>query len=89
MSNYSVTKNPEGGWNVKRIKDTDPHGHLWNGRDIPTEDDDGEMSRYGRCTKCGAVENTDESVVDCPNVLTYPDSSGVVSLPELSTIKHP
>lgn len=47
----------------------DPHGHLWNDKASPTRDDDGEWSSYAKCSKCGAIENTDESIKDCPNNL--------------------
>lgn len=58
-------------------KQADPHGHKWDALDVPTEDDDdGEYSSYARCVRCGAVENTDESILDCPGKLTYKDSEG-------------
>ncbi len=45
--------------------EADPHGHLWNDKDVPTLDDDGEYSSYAKCSKCGAIENTNESIMDC------------------------
>lgn len=51
----------------------DPHGHIWDDLDVPTPDDEGEMSSYAKCSRCGAVENTDESILDCtanPDLLT-------------------
>ncbi len=32
----------------------------------PTEDDEGDWTSYAKCRKCGAVENTDESIKFCP-----------------------
>jgi hypothetical protein len=54
----------------------DKHGHKWDDEDLPTLDDDGELSCYARCSRCGAVENTDESILKCPGVMTYKDSNG-------------
>ena len=51
--------------NVQGKKAVDLHGHVWNDLDKPTLDDDGEYSRYAKCSKCGAVENTEESIMDC------------------------
>ena len=48
-----------------RPKQPDPHGHLWNDKDVPTLDDDGEYSSYAKCSKCGAIENTEESIQNC------------------------
>lgn len=42
------------------------HGHLMNAKDIPTQDDGGEWGQYAKCSKCGAVENTDQSIQPCP-----------------------
>ena len=47
----------------------DPHDHLWNKKAPKTQDDDGEWSSYGMCSNCGAIENTDESIKDCPKSL--------------------
>lgn len=41
-------------------------GHQMDAKDVPTLDDDGEYSSYAKCSKCGAIENTDESVSVCP-----------------------
>lgn len=46
-------------------KSVDLHGHLWNAKDKPTLDDEGDYTSYAKCSRCGAVENTDESVQDC------------------------
>ena len=46
-------------------KEPDPYGHLWNDKDVPTLDDDGEYSSYAKCSKCGAIENTEESIQNC------------------------
>lgn len=43
----------------------DPHGHLWTDKDTPTLDDEGDYTSYAKCSRCGAVENTDESIKDC------------------------
>lgn len=43
------------------------YGHLWNDLDIPTQDDDGDWSSYAKCSNCGAIENTDESIQPCPS----------------------
>lgn len=40
-------------------------GHQMDAKDVPTLDDDGEYSSYAKCSKCGAIENTDESVKVC------------------------
>ena len=37
-----------------------------SGEDKPTQDDDGDWGSYAKCIKCGAIENTDESVTVCP-----------------------
>lgn len=41
-------------------------GHLMNAKDKPTLDDDDDWSSYAKCSKCGTVENTDESIKVCP-----------------------
>lgn len=41
-------------------------GHDMSGEDKPTQDDDGDWGSYAKCIKCGAIENTDESVTVCP-----------------------
>lgn len=53
--------------NIQRKAEPDKHGHLWNDRDVSTEDDNGEWGRYAKCSKCGAIENTDESIKNCFN----------------------
>jgi hypothetical protein len=45
------------------------HGHLMTDKAPPTQDDDGDWGSYAKCSRCGAVENTDESIKDCPNKL--------------------
>lgn len=50
-------------------KQPDKHGHLWKDKDVPTQDDEGEWASYAKCSKCGAIENSDESILDCPNSL--------------------
>ena len=45
----------------------DLHGHSWTDKADPTRDDDGDWSSYAKCSKCGAIENTDDSIKDCPN----------------------
>lgn len=41
-------------------------GHDMSGKDKPTLDDEGDLSSYAKCIKCGAVENTDQSIQICP-----------------------
>ena len=48
-------------------------------KDVPTLDDDGEHSSYAKCSKCGAVENTDESIRVCPKA-EYVHISALLSL---------
>lgn len=42
------------------------YGHLMTKLAPPTKDSDGEMTSYAMCSQCGAVENSDESIKDCP-----------------------
>ena len=51
--------------NGQTKKSEDLHGHVWDGKDTPTMDDEGDMTSYAKCSKCGAVENSDESIKDC------------------------
>lgn len=46
-------------------KEENSHGHIMDALDKPTLDDEGDYTSYAKCSKCGAVENTDESIMDC------------------------
>ena len=43
------------------------YGHLWNDKAEPTQDDDGDWGSYAKCSNCGAIENSDESIQMCPS----------------------
>ena len=42
------------------------YGHLMNDLDVPTQDDDGVWSSYAKCSRSGAIENTNEAIKNCP-----------------------
>ncbi len=41
------------------------YGHIWDDKDKPTQDDNGEWGSYAKCSRCGVIENTDESIQKC------------------------
>lgn len=47
--------------------DSNNHGHVMTGKSKPEMDDEGDMTSYAACINCGAHENEDEIIRDCPN----------------------